>query len=73
MFPFWIVCVSQRKLCFHKISNNRWQYNSFHGVLSFPKLFYHLVTSVANNEVDESFSISINSNPNPTEVFFEPI
>jgi hypothetical protein len=39
----------------------------------FPKLFCRFVTSVANKEIDESFLISINSNPYPTIVFFEPI
>ena len=39
----------------------------------FPKLFCCFVTPVANNEIDESLSISINSNPYPTVVFFEPI
>jgi hypothetical protein len=29
----------------------------------FPKLFRRFFAPVANNEIDESFSISINSNP----------
>ena len=57
--------------------------NIIHFVLFylFPKFFRCFISSVANNEIDESFPISINSNPRvlrkvqayPTVVFFEPI
>jgi hypothetical protein len=37
-------------------------------VYCFPKYFRRLIPSIANNEVDELFPKSINSNPYPTEV-----
>jgi hypothetical protein len=40
-----------------------------HTFLSFPKGFCRFFAPVANNEVDESFSISVNSNLYPTKVF----
>jgi hypothetical protein len=51
------------------LSSNHSRYASFHAVYRFPKLFCRFIAPVANNEIDESFPISINSNPYPTVVF----
>jgi hypothetical protein len=39
----------------------------------FPELFCRFIAPVANNEIDESFPMSINSNPYPAVVFFDPM
>ncbi len=57
----------------YKLSNDQRKLSLWQNFQFCPKAFFQFLSPCTNFTVDKSVPISINSNPDPTVVFFEPI